>query len=77
MFASNLWLDLFENDPLSRDAGHVIQDKILRHGGSKDPALMLKVFRCLLYCLSALLSALLSAVCCLSSSLCFTLLSAL
>ena len=42
VFSSNIWGKLFEDDPLSREAGEQLRDKLLMHGGAKDPEEMLQ-----------------------------------
>ncbi|PVH47328.1 hypothetical protein PAHAL_4G037600 [Panicum hallii] len=43
-FATTIWQEICQEDPLSRSAGSTIRDKFLRHGGSKDPSSLLKDF---------------------------------
>ncbi|GJM97635.1 hypothetical protein PR202_ga14575 [Eleusine coracana subsp. coracana] len=43
-FATTIWQQVCQEDPLSRSTGSTIRDKLLRHGGSKDPSTMLKDF---------------------------------
>ncbi|CAG8435758.1 6219_t:CDS:2 [Diversispora eburnea] len=37
MLAGKIWKDIFEKDPLSRDAGQLFKKEVLRWGGSRDP----------------------------------------
>ncbi|TVU08606.1 hypothetical protein EJB05_42015 [Eragrostis curvula] len=43
-FASTIWQQICQEDPLSRSTGSAIRDKLLRYGGSKDPSTLLKDF---------------------------------
>ncbi|XP_020393076.1 mitochondrial intermediate peptidase, mitochondrial-like isoform X1 [Zea mays] len=43
-FATTIWQEVCQEDPLSRSAGSAIRDKFLRFGGSKDPSSLLKDF---------------------------------
>ncbi|GJN39170.1 hypothetical protein PR202_gb28271 [Eleusine coracana subsp. coracana] len=43
-FATTIWQQVCQEDPLSRSTGSTIRDKLLQHGGSKDPSTMLKDF---------------------------------
>ncbi|CAN6173345.1 unnamed protein product [Urochloa humidicola] len=43
-FATTIWQEICQEDPLSRSAGSAIRDKFLRYGGSKDPSSLLKDF---------------------------------
>ncbi|RLM55849.1 putative mitochondrial intermediate peptidase, mitochondrial [Panicum miliaceum] len=43
-FATTIWQEICQEDPLSRSAGSTIRDKFLRYGGSKDPSSLLKDF---------------------------------
>lgn len=40
-FASTIWKNLCEDDPLSLDTGTALRTKFLQHGGAKEPAEML------------------------------------
>jgi len=41
LFARDLWKTCFAGNSLSRDAGMLLWDKMLRHGGARDPKIML------------------------------------
>ncbi|KAL6873710.1 hypothetical protein ACP4OV_013792 [Aristida adscensionis] len=41
-FATTIWQEVCQEDPLSRSAGSAVRDKFLRYGGSKDPSSLLK-----------------------------------
>lgn len=41
MFASSIWQSVFAHNSLSRDAGELIINKMMVHGGAKDPMIML------------------------------------
>ncbi|KAF7103632.1 hypothetical protein CFC21_104604 [Triticum aestivum] len=43
-FATTIWQEVCQGDPLSRSTGCAIRDKFLRHGGAKDPSALLKDF---------------------------------
>uniref|UniRef100_A0A453STS5 Peptidase M3A/M3B catalytic domain-containing protein n=1 Tax=Aegilops tauschii subsp. strangulata TaxID=200361 RepID=A0A453STS5_AEGTS len=43
-FATTIWQEVCQGDPLSRSTGSAIRDKFLRHGGAKDPSVLLKDF---------------------------------
>ncbi|KAF8687407.1 hypothetical protein HU200_043097 [Digitaria exilis] len=43
-FASTIWQEVCQEDPLSRNTGSAIRNKFLRYGGSKDPSSLLKDF---------------------------------
>jgi len=43
-FATTIWQEICQDDPLSCSAGSAIRDKFLRYGGSKDPSSLLKDF---------------------------------
>jgi mitochondrial intermediate peptidase len=43
-FATTIWQQVCQEDPLSRSTGTVIKDRLLRYGGSKDPSTLLKDF---------------------------------
>jgi mitochondrial intermediate peptidase len=43
-FATTIWQQVCQEDPLSRSTGSAIRDKLLRYGGSKDPSTLLKDF---------------------------------
>lgn len=35
--ADRIWIERFERDPLSREAGERFKERLLRHGGGRDP----------------------------------------
>ncbi|XP_062229626.1 mitochondrial intermediate peptidase, mitochondrial isoform X2 [Phragmites australis] len=43
-FATTIWQEVCQEDPLSRSTGTALRDKFLRYGGSKDPSSLLKDF---------------------------------
>lgn len=43
-FATTIWQEVCQDDPLSRSTGSVLRDKFLRYGGAKDPSSLLKDF---------------------------------
>ncbi|BAF20315.1 mitochondrial intermediate peptidase, mitochondrial isoform X1 [Oryza sativa Japonica Group] len=43
-FATTIWQEVCQGDPLSRSTGSALRDKFLKHGGAKDPSALLKDF---------------------------------
>ncbi|KAM0875877.1 hypothetical protein ACQ4PT_036528 [Festuca glaucescens] len=43
-FATTIWHEVCQDDPLSRSTGSALRDKFLRYGGAKDPSALLKDF---------------------------------
>uniref|UniRef100_A0A0E0LEV9 Peptidase M3A/M3B catalytic domain-containing protein n=1 Tax=Oryza punctata TaxID=4537 RepID=A0A0E0LEV9_ORYPU len=43
-FATTIWQEVCQDDPLSRSTGSALRDKFLKHGGAKDPSALLKDF---------------------------------
>lgn len=43
-FAATIWENVCRDDPLSLSTGTAIRSKLLRHGGAKDPADLLRSF---------------------------------
>uniref|UniRef100_A0A0D9WTE8 Peptidase M3A/M3B catalytic domain-containing protein n=1 Tax=Leersia perrieri TaxID=77586 RepID=A0A0D9WTE8_9ORYZ len=43
-FATTIWQEVCQDDPLSRSTGSALRDKFLRYGGAKDPSALLKDF---------------------------------
>ena len=42
LHAAHIWKTHFEADPLNRDAGRFLNEKLLSYGSSRPPALLLK-----------------------------------
>eukprot|EP00300_Choanocystis_sp_HF-7_P036716 c52610_g1_i1.p1 GENE.c52610_g1_i1~~c52610_g1_i1.p1 ORF type:complete len:635 (+),score=148.65 c52610_g1_i1:221-1906(+) len=42
IYATNIWKRCLIDDPLNRKAGHLIHERLLKHGGSKDPVTLLR-----------------------------------
>ena len=42
LWSAQLWCNLFEKQPLSRESGLYLWDKLLRHGAAEDPLFMLE-----------------------------------
>lgn len=42
VFAAEVWRKLFAEEPLSREAGRLLRDELLRFGGAKEPRAMLR-----------------------------------
>jgi intermediate peptidase len=43
-FATTIWHEICQDDPLSRSTGSALRDKFLQYGGAKDPSALLKDF---------------------------------
>ncbi|KAM0899806.1 hypothetical protein ACQ4PT_021044 [Festuca glaucescens] len=43
-FATTIWHEVCQDNPLSRSTGSALRDKFLRYGGAKDPSALLKDF---------------------------------
>ncbi|KAG8074847.1 hypothetical protein GUJ93_ZPchr0006g45439 [Zizania palustris] len=43
-FATTIWQEICQDDPLSRSTGSALRDKFLQYGGAKDPSALLKDF---------------------------------
>lgn len=42
VFAAAVWDHLFSKDPFCAEAGFTLRSKLLKYGGSKDPATMIR-----------------------------------
>jgi mitochondrial intermediate peptidase len=42
ILSAHIWSVCFEKDPLSREAGELYRQELLRHGGAKDPNVIMK-----------------------------------